>query len=83
MSRGGRGPEAIRRPGNSSFARANAVVIPVSGQIFLGKEYAVCTVLIDSSGPGGLDALSRGKGLQPSYAVERNVEQRHGDRRTG
>ena len=30
-----------------------------------------------------VEALSRGKGLQPSYAVERNVEQRHGDRRTG
>lgn len=39
MSRGGRGPEAIPRPGNSSSARANAVVIPV---------------LIDSSEPGRL-----------------------------
>lgn len=54
MSRGGRGPEAIPRPGNSSSARANAVVIPVSGQISFGKEYAGRTVLIDSSEPGRL-----------------------------
>jgi len=29
------------------------------------------------------DLLSRRKGCQPSYDVGQNVEQRHGDRRTG